>query len=525
MNPPQQAASHIHGTDQEQASPSEHLTAPAGQPGVGLSAIRETEQDSEDEAAVQEQAEADYEERLQIGGGLLKQLTIKSGYLLKKGERRKTWKKRYFVLRPDRLCYYKDDREYQILHHIAVSEVHACAQVEVKKHENSFGIVTPKRTFYVKAESAEQADDWVKQINRARKEIEKRIKGDNAELVTGDARRDSRATQEGAIQASYSTTRPIPIRQAGSSGSPLPQSSYGHSYTDTSLFSTSESSNAMDHFMSSSYASNSSGGQSSLRVPHFLQDRLPIDPGRLSEADDMYDESAGLHRGAAKRYLPPPLDRNRGTFSSSEEDDEVDTGVGQQSPPPVGSLKGHLNPERIVLSGYLMKQGKRKTWRKRWFVLTSDKLLYARSHMDNKAHRCINLESVLDAIELPNQNATSEATESTQLPSQKKAPQNSFKIITPKRTYVVCAPSEEDEIKWISAIRVLLSAHRGSPSATEAPTPPPATPAVQIPSLATAPQPANEHVASRVTQTTSPSQYCSIESQLERATGRLQLST
>lgn len=62
-------------------------TGPAG----ALSAIREDQRDSEDEAAMafQEQVDADFEERRQIGGGLLKQITIKSGYLLKKGERRK----------------------------------------------------------------------------------------------------------------------------------------------------------------------------------------------------------------------------------------------------------------------------------------------------------------------------------------------------------------------------------------------------------------------------------------------------
>lgn len=51
----------------------------------------EDQRDSEDEAAMalQEQVDADFEERRQIGGGLLKQVTIKSGYLLKKGERRK----------------------------------------------------------------------------------------------------------------------------------------------------------------------------------------------------------------------------------------------------------------------------------------------------------------------------------------------------------------------------------------------------------------------------------------------------
>lgn len=237
----------------------------------------------------------------------------------------------------------------------------------------------------------------MKQINRARKEIEKQKQNKDeisnvntaAAAAAGDVRRDSRPAHEPmAIQASYSTTRPIPIRQAGggtSIGSPHPHSSFGQSYTDTSVFSTSESSNAVDHFLSSSYASNSSG-QSWQRMPHFLQDRLPIDPGRNSETEDQYDESAGLHRSPiAPQRLPVPLDRSRGALSSSEEDEEVDeAGLAQPSSSQgggSGSLKSRLNPERVVLSGYLMKQGKRKNWRKRWFVLTSDKLLYARSHM------------------------------------------------------------------------------------------------------------------------------------------------
>ena len=34
------------------------------------------------------------------------------------------------------------------------------------------------------------------------------------------------------------------------------------------------------------------------------------------------------------------------------------------------------------MSGYLMKCGsKRKTWRKRWFVLSADKMIYTGSHM------------------------------------------------------------------------------------------------------------------------------------------------
>lgn len=39
------------------------------------------------------------------------------------------------------------------------------------------------------------------------------------------------------------------------------------------------------------------------------------------------------------------------------------------------------DPTKIILSGYLMKCGKRKTWRKRWFILTGEKLTYCGNHM------------------------------------------------------------------------------------------------------------------------------------------------
>ena len=39
------------------------------------------------------------------------------------------------------------------------------------------------------------------------------------------------------------------------------------------------------------------------------------------------------------------------------------------------------DPTKVILSGYLMKCGKRKTWRKRWFVLNGEKLMYCGNHM------------------------------------------------------------------------------------------------------------------------------------------------
>lgn len=162
-------------------------------------------------------------------------------------------------------------------------------------------------------------------------------------------------------------------------------------------------------------------------------------------------------------------------------------------------VTGFGDPNQVILAGYLMKQGKRKNWRKRWFVLMSSRLVYSRSHMDTKVHREISVAQILDAIEYDPAPSTAigsplisnaGAHDSNNITSggphagagggasasgTDKNYQHCFKIITPKRTYLVCSPSEEDEIKWLSALQCLTKRKLGplppnAPSASAAAT-------------------------------------------------------
>ena len=54
-------------------------------------------------------------------------------------------------------------------------------------------------------------------------------------------------------------------------------------------------------------------------------------------------------------------------------------------------------------------------------------------------------------------NSAAVASTSSALDEGKRNYQHSFKIITPKRTYLVCAPSEEDEIKWLAALQCVVA--------------------------------------------------------------------
>ena len=109
---------------------------------------------------------------------------------------------------------------------------------------------------------------------------------------------------------------------------------------------------------------------------------------------------------------------------------------------------------------------------------------------DTKPHRQIPLSLIIDALEYqlpPNKGipgATSPSAASPPIASASPdeldgAGAHTFKVVTTKRALLLCAPSEEEEIKWLSAIRALIarrSALPGDSLLAASPGAPPATP-------------------------------------------------
>ncbi|KAG6373390.1 hypothetical protein JVT61DRAFT_6539 [Boletus reticuloceps] len=306
---------------------------------------------------------------------------LKSGYLRKKGERRKTWKKRWFVLRPAHLAYYKTSAEYQILRLLNLTDVHSCTQVMLKKHLYTFGVVTSVRTFYLRAQSPEEVQQWVTAIQDARETL--MMTSTQTSLTTPVA-----VVAEAPAMLSRSTTITPPPTH------PL----HGQNIT------------------SSDSEDVSPSGQQTYSVSPQTQATISASPGRP------------VRDGTSK----------------------------------------------VVVSGYLMKCGsKRHNWRKRWFVLYGEKLIYSGSHMDQKPHRQFSVSDILDALEFDMQShkhgggippPVMSGQGSGGSPEQRKAACSSytFKIVTTKRTLVLCAPSEEEEIKWLSAVRALIARRSGA---------------------------------------------------------------
>lgn len=304
---------------------------------------------------------------------------IKAGYLWKKGERRKTWKKRWFVLRPTQLAYYKTNAEYQLLRLLELSDVHSCTQVSLKKHENTFGLVSPVRTFYLQAKSPGDVQEWIAAIDEARQTL----------LTTSTPN---------------SVSSPIPIPKAQNRSSSI--------------------------------------------SPPMITPSPPSYPSYAQTATSSDSEDAS------------PVGQRTYSVSSQQRSSITSS----PSKMPTGTIK---DPTKSVLSGYLMKCGsKRRNWRKRWFVLSGEKLVYYASHMDAKPHRQFQLTEILDALEynLPAHRqplAPSPPIPASMEPDDSQS-DHTFKVITTKRTLLLCAPNEEDEIKWLGAIRALIARRSGS---------------------------------------------------------------
>ena len=217
-----------------------------------------------------------------------------------------TWKRRWFVLRPSHLAYYKTSAEYKLLRLLDISEIHAITPVSLKRHENTFGIVTRARTFYLQAETQDEVEDWVAKLNEAK----------------------------AALQSTNSAVA-VPI-----ANSPPP---------------------APSAYQAAIVGSPASSTKASPTPPQLV---VPPSPKIVAFSEPSSPVQTNRRHSRAITI----------TSSDSEPDEPTKAPVaGTANPKDVG---------KVIMSGYLMKCGsKRKTWRKRWFVLSADRMIYTGSHM------------------------------------------------------------------------------------------------------------------------------------------------
>ncbi|KAF2189048.1 PH domain-like protein [Zopfia rhizophila CBS 207.26] len=105
---------------------------------------------------------------------------IKSGTVVKRTRKTKTWKPIYLVLRPNLLSIYKDKDETKLRHQINLSEVTAVARQKdpKKKMDHVFGLFSPSRNYHLGAPNEKDAQEWVELIRS-----EARIDEEEEEMI------------------------------------------------------------------------------------------------------------------------------------------------------------------------------------------------------------------------------------------------------------------------------------------------------------------------------------------------------
>jgi len=96
-------------------------------------------------------------------------MTDKEGYLRKQGEKFKTWKKRWFVLKRNELNYYEKKGDKKLKGTIVLEPDFKISVSSIKSH--CFQIMPhdkSKRIYYIHGENDKEAEEWITTLEKAK---------------------------------------------------------------------------------------------------------------------------------------------------------------------------------------------------------------------------------------------------------------------------------------------------------------------------------------------------------------------
>ncbi|KAL0635512.1 hypothetical protein Q9L58_005560 [Maublancomyces gigas] len=272
---------------------------------------------------------------------------IKSGWLNKRTRKTKNWKRRWFVLRGDRLSSYKDQKEYKIHRQIYLNELTAVAVLKDAKRTNVFGLFSPSKNYHFRGESAKDTTDWVDCIRSTAVIVdgEEEFIGSptNAQDFTNPLTSPTAYNPDMRLGSSSPEFGPNPgavkIRTMGGGGI---------------------SSQTLD------YSGAEVGSFSSMS-----------DGARISQLS----LGGAIDSGAETEPPHPGVNRNMSGFSSHDAMDD----------------------SRVVWHGYLYclkSKGGVKQWKKYWVVLRTANLTFYKTEEEYRAIKIVSLDTVVDAVEI-----------------------------------------------------------------------------------------------------------------------------
>ncbi|KAK0778126.1 hypothetical protein LTR91_016462 [Friedmanniomyces endolithicus] len=363
---------------------------------------------------------------------------IKSGQVLKRTRKTKSWKPVFIVLRPNLLSIYRDKEEAKLRHQINLSDLTAIARQKdpKRKGKHVFGLFSPSRNFHLEATTEEEAQAWVELLRR-----EARMDEDEGEMYLaspggarsayqGFGRSIDAIAIAGEDRGGYSSS------DADAMGAILPlprQRDRGN--TNVSTFSARRPSqieySGPDH---GSYSDFSDAAGPAARMSALSLSYGDVRPSTSS--------SRRPQQQPHSIYGSTPIRQPTETRILTQTATPATTTTSHQQPPPD-------DPERVLYHGYIhllkSKSGVRQ-WKKLWMVLRSRALALYKTEEEYTALLILPFHTIIDVVEI---DAISRSRTSC------------MQVLSEERNYRFCAVDEESLARWLGAFKSLLSRRKG----------------------------------------------------------------
>ncbi|CUS09011.1 unnamed protein product [Tuber aestivum] len=324
---------------------------------------------------------------------------IKSGWLLKRTRKTKNWKRRWFVLRGDRLSCYKDQKEYKIHRQIYLAELTAVAVLKDAKRPNVFGLFSPSRNHHFQGESARDTAEWVQSIKGLASIVESEDElflnsptqlHDPANPLSSPTAHGPNLRLGSSSPEFGSNSGAVQIRGMGGGG--ISTQTLEYSGAEVGSFSS-------------------------------VSDGARISQLSLSHPDPGIGPGSGAAGAATGAEPPHPgVTRHESGFSSD-----------------------HMDDSRVVWHGYLYclkSKGGVKQWKRYWVVLRTVHLAFYKNEEEYRAIKIIHLDSVVDAVEID---------------PLSKSKKHCLQVITEGKSLRFAAADEESLAKWLGALKSTLT--------------------------------------------------------------------
>ena len=377
---------------------------------------------------------------------------IKSGEVLKRTRKTKSWKPTYLVLRPNLLSIYRDSSESKLRHQIILSDLTAVARQKdpKRKGKHAFGLFSPSRNFHLEAHTDLDAQDWVERVRDAARMDE------HEEEITLASPSGAKSIYQG-FERSRATSPP--------SGQAGDDRSAGYSSSDAEAFGPSSYTlpKRRDKTATTSAARRPSqieysGAEGYGSYSDFSDSLGPTAPlSAMSALSLSHTESRPPTASAQQQHTSPTTAQIHSVYGPVP---QRPTG-GQRNPsqlsthvisPDAAAPKQTIpeDKERVVYHNWILllrpKRGVRQ-WKKVWMVVRPRALALYKNENEYRPLLILPFESIIDTVEID---------------PISKSKKFCLQVISEERNYRFCALDEECLNRWLGAFKSVLSRRRAA---------------------------------------------------------------